>query len=232
MRSMFFSLLVSAVAAAGCAESRQYFRPTEHVYGETMRGEREAIYSLVGPLGQFGEAKVWSRGAFREHGAAVVHATIDLHNTSGVAIVVDPQKIQLEPVRAGSDLLHNLVPLERQKLSVAPGAFGSIKLHFALPQGVHPGQVSSFGLRWQVDNGPQKYNQTTPFLEDSGRYGPGSGYYGYPPSGYGYAYGYGCSWADPLCRPLGYYGYWGTPGGVIVTQPEPTRMPRVDVHRR
>jgi hypothetical protein len=227
--------VVSAVAA-GCAESRQYFRPTEHVYGETMRGEREAIYNLVGPRGQFGEAKVWSKGAFREDGSAVVHATIDLHNTSGVAIVVDPQNIKLEPVRAGNELLHGLVPLEHQKLSVAPGAFGSIKLRFVLPEGIQPGQVSSFGLRWEVENGPQKYAQTTPFLETAGRNEQMSAYYGYPPPTYGFAYGYGfgCSWADPLCRPYGYYGYWGVPGAVVVSPgptPEPAR-PRVDIHRR
>jgi hypothetical protein len=160
-----------------------------------------------------------------------VHATIDIHNTSGAPIVIDPQTIKLEPVRAGSALLHGLVPLERQKLSVAPGAFGSIKLRFMLPEGIHPGQISSFGLRWEVDNGAQKYSQTTPFLE-TGHYEQMSPYYGYPPPtfGFAYGYGYGCSWADPMCRPYGYYGYWGAPGPVIVSPPEAPRE-RIEVHR-
>jgi hypothetical protein len=233
IKTIVLCVVVSAAAASGCAESRQYFRPTEHVYGETMRGEREAIYSLVGPHGPFGEAKVWSKGAFRENGAAVVHATIDIHNTSGAAIVLDPQNVKLEPVRAGAELLHDLVPLERQKLSVAPGAFGSIKLRFMLPEGIHPGQVSSFGLRWEAENGTEKYSQTTPFLETHGRYDQMGPYYGYPPPNYGFAYGYGfgCSWVDPLCRPYGYYGYWGAPGPAIGSPAEPFRG-RVEVHRR
>ena len=112
-RALPLALLLVATAA-GCADSRQYFRPTEHVYGQTMRGDGEAIYSLVGPFGPFGEAKVWSRGAFREDGATLLYATIDLHNTSGVPIIIDPQRVRLDPVRVGPKLLHNFPPLERQ----------------------------------------------------------------------------------------------------------------------
>jgi hypothetical protein len=235
---IFLCAVVGAVGVAGCAESRQYFRPTEHVYGETLRGDREAIYNLVGPRGPFGEAKVWSHGAFREEGATVLHATIDIHNTSGAEIVVDPQRIRLEPVRVGADLLHDFAPVERQALSIAPGAFGSVRLRFVLPASIHPAQVSSFGLHWQVDNGPQKYTQTTPFLEESGHYG----YYGYP-AAYGVAYGYGCSWADPFCRPYGFgsygfgygYGYggggYGVRGGAVISAP-PARPARTVIHRR
>jgi hypothetical protein len=216
-------VLCAVFGMLGCAESRQYFRPTEHVYGETTRGEPEAIYDMVGPFGPFGEAKVWSRGAFRDGNDTVVFATIDLHNTSGVPILVNPQRIRLDPVRIGPELLHGLTPTQTQVLSVAPGAFGSIKLRFLLPESVVPGQVSSFGLRWEVKNGPQTYAQRTPFLETRG----GNAYAGYPPAGYGYGYGgygygglgyggygyYGCTWGDPLCRGGYYGGYGGGFGG-------------------
>ena len=216
----------------GCAESRQYFRPTEHVYGETMRGEAEAIYNMVGPFGPFGEAKVWSRGAFSEKGDTVLHATIDLHNTSGVPIIIDPQRIRLDPVRAGKELIKDVKPLERQTLSVAPGAFGSVRLRFVLPPHVVPGQVSGFGLRWEVSNGPQKYTQRTPFLEERGGYG--YGYAGYPPPAYGYGYGYGCNWADPWCRPYGFGVGVGVGMGrpIYVAPPAPSRPPRQDIRVR
>lgn len=230
-------MIVCVIGLIGCAESRQYFRPTEHVYGETVRGEREAIYNLVGPLGQFGEAKVWSRGAFREDGQTIVFTTIELHNTSGSPLLVDPQRIRLDPVRAGAELLHDFPPVERQVLSVAPGAFGSVRLRFVLPPDVPPGKVSSFGLRWEVKNGPQSYSQRTPFLEDRGgrayaaypppTYGWNYGLYGY--GGYGgFGYGYGGCWGDPLCRgPYGYGPGFGVGAGPInggpISPPRPSR---------
>ena len=222
--------LCAVVGLLGCAETRQYFRPTEHVYGETMRGEPEAIYNMTGPFGPFGEAKVWSRGAFREHGETVLYATIDLHNTSGVPLIIDPQRIRLDPVRAGNELIKDVGPVERQTLSVAPGAFGSVRLRFLLPPHVVPGQVSSFGLSWEVTNGPQKYSQRTPFLEERGGYA----YAGYPPPPYGWGYGYyGCSFADPWCRPYGMgvgMGFGARP--IYVSPPAPSRPPRDDIRVR
>ena len=189
--------LCALIGLMGCAESRQYFRPTEHVYGQTVRGEREAIYNMVGSFGPFGEAKVWSRGSFLEDGEAVVYVTIDLHNTSGVLIIIDPQDVRLDPLRAGEALLRDVAPLEHKRLSVAPGAFGSVRLSFALPNRVVPGQISSFGLRWKVQNGPQHYAQRTPFIEERG-----NNYYysGHPAPAYGYGFGmYGCGWDNPWC---------------------------------
>lgn len=222
--------LCALIGLMGCAESRQYFRPTEHVYGQTVRGEQEAIYNLVGSFGPFGEAKVWSRGSFLEDGEAVVYATIDLHNTSGVPIIIDPQEVRLDPLRAGEALLRNVAPLEHKRLSVAPGAFGSVRLSFALPRGVVPGQISSFGLSWKVQNGPQTYTQRTPFIEERGSY-----YYaGYPGPAYGYGYGYGaygCSWGNPWCGGP-YYGYGrgyglGVGVGPVFVNPGPSvREPR------
>jgi hypothetical protein len=204
------------VLASGCAENRQYFRPTERVYGRTIQGHGEAIYELVGAFGPFGEAKVWSPGAFREEDSTVLHVNVDLHNTSGVPIEVDPQQLRADPVRVGSELLRDVPPLEKQRLTVAPGAFGRIKLRYLLPPQYRPGHLSGFGLRWQVKNGPQSYAQVTPFIEE-GRYGGGYGYGHYRGPGYGYGYGVGygfCSPYDPLCYPRGYYGYGGVGYGI------------------
>jgi hypothetical protein len=208
-----YSILLCAVVfcllAVGCAENRQYFRPTEHVYGQTVHGYEEAIYALVGPFGPFGEAKVWSPGAFRENHATLLHVKLDLHNTSGVPIVVHPDRVHLDPVRAGSQLLHDIKPIEQQPLSIAPGSFGQVHLRFVLPADVRPGEVSAFGLRWQVQNGPQAYSQVTPFLEEAGRFAGA-----YSPV-YGYGFGYFCSPYDPFCA-RGWYGYPAGPGVIGV----------------
>jgi hypothetical protein len=214
--------LCALIGLMGCAESRQYFRPTEHVYGQTVRGEREAIYNLVGSFGPFGEAKVWSRGSFIEDGEAVLYVTIDLHNTSGVPIIIDPQDIRLDPLRAGDALLRDIAPLERKRLSVAPGAFGSVRLSFGMPRGVVPGQISSFGLRWKVANGPQTYAQRTPFIEERGGYYSYAGYPAMP--GYGYGMGmYGCGWGNPWCYgPYGYGAGYGVGIGPGFVSPGPS----------
>jgi hypothetical protein len=213
-------LLCLVVWSVGCAENRQYFRPTEHVYGHTIHGQAEAIYALVGPHGPFGEAKVWSPGAFREDGSTLLHVQIDVHNTSGAPIVVDPVRIQLDPIRVGRQLLRGLTPIERQPLAIAPGAFGRISLRFALPPGVRAGEITAFGLHWSVDNGPQSYAQVTPFLEDYGRFGPG-----YPPV-YGYGYGYFCSPYDAFCA-RGYYGY--PMGGAVIMESHAPMRPHAVV---
>jgi len=197
----------------GCADTRQYFRPTEHVTGETSRGEPEAIYNLVGALGPFGEAKVWSRGAFRKEGDTLLFATIELHNTSGAPIIVDPQRIRLDPVRAGKHLLRDIPPIQTEAMQVKPGAFGRVQLHFLLPPHILPGQVSAFGLRWEVANGQQTYSQRTPFLEVQPYYAYPNRFSGYPYPYYYYGPGGYCGYADPFCRwgyggGYGYYGAW------------------------
>ena len=219
-------LLCTLLLGVGCAENSQYFRPTEHVHGQTMQGQPEAIYALVGSQGTFGEAKVWSPGAFHKDGATVLHVQMDLHNTSGTALVIKPEQIRLEPVRVGRDLLHDIAPVERQALSVAPGAFGRVSLSFTLPAGVRAGEISAFGLRWSVQNGPQSYAQLTPFLEDTRSRGP------YYRPVYGYGYSYFCGPYDPFCGP-GFYGYsYGYYPGAVIVSPSPARGNRQTVRVR
>jgi hypothetical protein len=207
------------VCATGCAENRNFFRPTEHVYGSTVHGYDEAIYQLVGAVGPFGEAKVWSSGAFRKDGQNVLNVHLDLHNTSGVPIVVDPKQVRLDPVRIGAQLLRNIPPVEPQPVAIAPGGFGHVKLHFILPPDTRPGRISSFGLRWQAQNGPQAYSQLTPFTEERNSYA-----YPYAPT-YGYGYGVYCTPYDPFCV-RGPYGL-GAPSPTVIESGPPRATVRV-----
>jgi hypothetical protein len=215
-------MVCALVCAGGCAENRQYFRPTEHVFGQTAHGYDEAIYQLVGPFGPFGEAKVWSPGGFHEHDQNFLRVILDLHNTSGVPIELDPQRVRLDPVRAGSALLRNIAPDQKQVVAVAAGAFGQVVLRFVLPADIRPGKVTGFGLRWQVRNGPQAYSQLTPFIEDRGRYA-----YDYPPT-YGWGYGVYCTPYDPFCN-RGAYG-WGVTGARPIIVAPPPEPPRATIH--
>jgi hypothetical protein len=205
----------------GCAASRQYFQPTERVHGVTVQGYREAIYDLLGPRGRFGEAKLWSRGAYRgPQKRTVVHLAIEIQNTGSDALELRSAEVRLAPVRTDERVIDELSPAETEVLAIPPGAIVLARLHFVLPEGTSPGEVVAFRAHWNVRGPTYGYSQYTPFMEQ---------YRGY---GYRYHYYY-CDPIDPFCYypyhyPYGYpaYGY----GRVIIAAPPPS--PRVFVHPR
>jgi hypothetical protein len=215
--------LISVLLLGGCAASRQYFQPTERVRGVTIQGYRESIYPLMGPHGHFGEAKLWSRGAYRGPGGlTVVHVSIEIHNTSGAHIELAATDVRLDPVRTDDGVLTDVAPAETSRFAVAPGTIVEERFHFVLPAGTTPGEVSAFRVRWRVTNAGQTYSQHTPFVEHYWRYGYGPRY--------GYGYHYFCDPFDPFCFGPG-YGYYGPTYGVyrpIYVSPPP----RSSVHFR
>ena len=192
--------LAVAIVLGGCAHNRQYFRPTERVRGQTVQGYHEAFYELVGAQGRFGEAKVWSLGAYRRAGESVVEVTLDVHNTSAQPIEVSAKDLMLDPVRTRSRTLRQLAPAETGVFKVQPEQRASVVAHFLLPDGILPGEVMSFGFGWRVKNVAQTYAQATPFREESAFYPPpSSGYIYYSPV-------YACSPYDVHC--VGFYDDW------------------------
>ncbi|HEY2736364.1 MAG TPA: hypothetical protein VGI70_20335, partial [Polyangiales bacterium] len=109
--------------------------------------------------------------------------------------------------------------VEQQPVTIPAGGFGRMKLHFILPPDTRPGRVSSFGLRWRVQNGPQAYSQLTPFIELRGSY-----VYPYAPT-YGYGYGVYCTAYDPFCA-RGPYGL-GAPAPMVIESGPPRATVRV-----
>src|SRR5262252_620224 len=121
--------LVIAVllATSGCAHSRQYFHPTERVRGQTADGYLEAFYDLVGPRGRFGEAKVWTVGAYRRSEDNVIGVTLELHNTSNQPIDVSAKELRLDPVHASEGTLRRVPPQETGVFRVLPGTHASVR---------------------------------------------------------------------------------------------------------
>lgn len=196
-------LLIAVVLLGGCAVNHAYFEPTEHVHGRTMHGYREAMYDLVGPQGRFGEAKVWSRGAYRHEDRTVIQVAIELHNTGGKPFDLRASDVVLDPVRADDTAIANVPAAENSDLVFASGAIGEAGFHFVLPPDVDPGDVRGFRVRWTVRSPEFSYSQNTPFMrERTGTYA----YYPYPAYPY---YGWWCDPFDPFC-------YQSTPGYVIV----------------
>jgi len=194
------ALLAGALLAlSGCAASRQYFEPTERVTGQTENGYSQALYPLAGPRGAFGEATIWSRGAYRgQDGQTVVQIGLALHNTGASPITLLGSELRIGTMRTDDALLSELSAADAADLTVAPQSLGEAQYHFVLPPEVAPGEVRAFRLRWTVASEQATYRQRTVFLELQAREP-------YPPS---FAGGYPCWPYGPYdC----FYGppYWG-----------------------
>jgi hypothetical protein len=197
-------LLLGSLLLGGCAVNRAYFEPTEHARGRTMHGYREAMYELVGPQGRFGEAKVWSRGAYRHDDRTVIQVALELHNTGAKPFDLRAADVVLDPVRADDSVIANVAPAENSDIVFASGAIGEAAFHFVLPPDVDPGDVHGFRVRWTVRSPEFAYTQNTPFMRErtTGVYA----YYPYRPYPY---YGWWCDPFDPFC-------YQAAPGYVVV----------------
>jgi hypothetical protein len=215
-------LALIAVLLAGCAANRQYFQPTERQHGETVRGYPEAIYTLVGSQGQFGEAKLWSNGAYVSGGESVIHVAIEVHNTSAHPIELRAADVELESVATEVGTAAHLRPRQAKNRVFRPGSIVETGFEFTLPGDVAPGDVQSFLLRWRAHSAGQSYGQRTPFAvhRRARVYGPG----------YGYPY-WGCDPFYGWCYPYGpYYGpYYGYPTVVV---PRPAPRAGVVIHPR
>jgi hypothetical protein len=194
------ALVASGVlAVAGCGASRKYFEPTERVTGQTENGYVQALYPLAGPRGPFGEALLWSRGAYRgEGGSTVVQIGFSLHNTSDAPIVLRGDELRIGTMRTDDVLLSDLSAADAADLVVPPQSLRETQYHFVLPPAIEPGDVQAFRLRWAVVGKDAEYRQRTVFLElHSGDPHPPSYAGGYPCWPYG---PYDCFYGPP---------YWG-----------------------
>ena len=207
--------LVAAGVLAGCGAARQYFEPTERVSGQTENGYTQALYPLSGPRGAFGEATLWSRGAYKtDDGRTVVQIGVSLHNTSASPIALRGSELRIGTMRTDDALLSELRAADAVDLTVPPQSIGEAQYHFVLPPGVDPREVRAFRLRWTVEGKSATYRQRTVFLElhDHDSYPPPYTA-GYPCWPYG---PYDCAFGPP---------YWG--GGYPPPYVGYPRYPRI-----
>lgn len=196
---------IVAIAVCGCGASRQYFEPSERVQGQTLEGHRVAIYPLTVASGPFGEAKVWSRGAYETDDRALVHAGLEIHNTSGAPIELRQGDVKLDVLSKGQGPIRGLQPITDAARAFAPGTIGEANLRFALPESLSPRDVVALRLHWRVHVNGHTYVQRTPFVQEAdapyaGRYQP------YPCWPYGpydcmYMYPYGFRGWGPVVVP-------------------------------
>jgi hypothetical protein len=204
-RWRFVPCLAVIVAAAGCASSRQYYQPTEAAGGTTMEGYQVASYDLTGPQGALGEAKLYSPGA--QYGESptgkqtVIDVAVEVENTGSVPASIDGRDIILESVQLKKGMLKDVRPTDTSgDRTIPPDQVGTLHAYYVLPEGISPGDVKAFRVRWSVRADGLRYTEFTPFAqtpEYAYAYVPSFGYY-YPflPPSY--------SFYDPFYYPGGY----------------------------
>jgi hypothetical protein len=185
------SASIALLVLCGCAASHQYFEPSERVQGQTVQGYKVAIYALTGAAGVFGEAKVWSHGAYAAgDGGNVVHIGLEIHNTGKVPIELRPGELRLDVMHDERGPVPGLEAPAGGAHVFAPGAISDASFLFELPPAIGPGEVVALRLHWRVHAGDQLYAQRTPFIEERDRQLYASpyhyyGYHGYPCWPYG-----------------------------------------------
>jgi hypothetical protein len=184
---------LAAAALCGCAASHQYFEPAERVQGQTVQGDKVAIYALTARGKNFGEAKIWSQGAYETDGGGnVVHVGIEVHNTGDVPIELRARELLLDIMDEDHGPVRGLRTADTSVRVIAPSAIADGNYLFALPPAVAPRNVVALRLHWRVHASDQTYAQRTPFVEE--REGPYSPYYDYPCWPYG---PYDCTYMHP-----------------------------------
>lgn len=233
-RAVVQHLVLLLALSSGCAAHRQYFRPSESQHGRTVQGYPEAMYALVGAQGQFGEAKLWSKGSYRgRSGETLIQLGVELHNTSGQPLTLSAADLRLDSIDTELGTLGGIAARNARDRVVAPGALAEAGFEFELPARVAPGEIAAFVVRWRVQQTAQTYSQRTPFVVEYRSHE----YYPSPYARYGY-YGapfYTCDAFDPFCPyPYGLYAppigppYY--PGVVVV--PAPPARTGIVVHPR
>jgi hypothetical protein len=200
---------IGVLGLYGCAASRQYFEPAERVQGQTVQGDKVAIYPLAAGGSHFGEAKVWSHGAYEtEDERSVVHVAIEIHNTGNAPIELRPSELRLDVMDEENGPLRGLQVQDGGARVFAPGTIDDTSFLFELPGGITPRDVVALRLHWRVHAGAQRYAQRTPFVEERERqaYAPATAYGGYPCWPYGpydcmYMYPYGSRLYEPVRVP-------------------------------
>lgn len=213
--------MLAAYLVSGCASSGvRHFRPLEHVEGLTEAGHEAAFYTLKGPGGDFGEAKLWSRGAVinrvGEGERSYLHVGFVINNTGKGEARLPKDEVVLSPVHLQGYSVSALRPQRASDLVVAPGTIGERDFFFELPPGARPRDLRGFRLLWAVHTADGPYRQRTPFAYRPRGYYSQSAYvlYDYRHPAYfryrnwGYCWNPTCSWVYGPYGGMG-VGYWG-----------------------
>lgn len=159
--------LLAAVVAA-CAPSTERLEP-KPPYAETPGGERALSVSLIPEDARWGEAQLWSRGAFtlKRDGTSlpIVHVGVRIVNTTADELSADLRDARIRVTDDNGDVVDGIAPLDAPILRVPPRGRSSAELNFPLPDTMSPGRVDSFELALPTRRGGDTLTTQVGFRE-------------------------------------------------------------------
>ncbi|MFO0553722.1 MAG: hypothetical protein U0271_35390 [Polyangiaceae bacterium] len=178
----------------------------------------QAVYSLYGDDGEFGDAIVTSRGITDDNSGddarALISVSVRIANHTPRGARVDARTVHIEWALANGDRLNQdqITAVDRHVSVVADGA-AQVDAVFTLPAGYPATSVRAFAVAWSYQREGETYSKLTTFAVGARTAQPVvvDGPLGYP-----YA-------PDPMFgqRPYPYVDPWAAP----VLQPSPTYDP-------
>lgn len=165
-----------------CGPGVQEFVPAEKLTARAPipDGYAAAEYDLQSDGRDLGEAKVWSKGAYRATVGGNRYTVVEL----GFEIENElPQPLALQQLELDSLTTDNLRYEDRRPARIVgvqeipPGDERQLTAYFFLPPQVNPNDVEAFRVEWAVGTGQLRYDETTPFLQQPEPRPTRAGYY-------------------------------------------------------
>jgi hypothetical protein len=185
--------------ALGCALAPRGFDAVENATLPSPAGLAAAQYDVEGDIGELAHVEVWSGGVYRARVDGVertlVEVNLRVEPDAGRDAVLVRDTLALDAVQTDHRRILEVSPLRVDRARPLEGGATEYTAYFALPEGVRPGDVRSFRVRWQVRAGDVTYGQRTPFLE------------ALPPPyawTWGWSWGWGWPFTWPYLPPVGF----------------------------
>lgn len=168
-------ITVAALSLLACGGAREQFTPGERATAQTFEGYTAAEYAIASRQGDLGDAKVFTRGAYRAQvngrDRTVVHVGFVIENNSRYPLELAPDRLLLDSATIDQRVVQDLEPVRVEgPLVIQPGDEREVNAYFALPPGTSPTDVDAFRVRWMLAANGITYAQRTPFLERQEEY--------------------------------------------------------------
>lgn len=164
------STVVLSLVAAACASSTAEF---ETVDGE--EGRLGAHYEIDVRDTNFGDVRVWSRGAYplETNGEKpVVQFNLRIRNDSDQPLRLALERTELE-LATDERRLYLVEEVARLNgpTEIPPLSTARLALYFRLPKDLKPGDISNLELSWVVMTPAGPFSESTPFKREHRRAG-------------------------------------------------------------
>lgn len=169
---MRLSRLAPLLVLAACGPETTSFRPTDQGDGGERSGPPAASYPVRLDGRDVASVHVWSNGGYiGSSDEPMTHVGFEIRNTSARGLVFDGDALALIGLdRYGAMLplarFTTVTPLGPAQVPIAPGTTTTLDAYFQLP--VRPRAIDAMRVRWSLQIGDRRLDQTTSFVRDDG----------------------------------------------------------------